>query len=125
MLVFIINGNLSTTTDLGTQHPRKPSIPAKRSKPDSLTPPNGSDCAMYVEQKSLMDVIPASSCAPSFSARRVERVKMFEPRPKSQSLASAMDSSSLFVLTMASTGPKTSSRAMRMSCVMPEITVGG
>merc|ERR1719329_990523 len=61
-----------------------------------------------------MEVIPASSCEPSFSARLVERVKTFDPRPKSQSFASEMDSSSLFVLTMASTGPKTSSRAIRI-----------
>ena len=52
----LMRGNRSTTTDLGTQHPRKPSTPANRSKPDSLTPPNGSDWAMYVEQKSLIEV---------------------------------------------------------------------
>ena len=100
-------------------------MPAKRSNPDSLTPPNGRDCAMYVEQKSLIEVIPASSWEPSFSARLVDLVKTFEPRPKSQSFARAIDSASLLVFTMARTGPNTSSRAMRMSCVMPEMTVGG
>ena len=71
----LMSGNRSTTTDLGTQHPRKPSTPANRSKPDSFTPPNGSDWAMYVEQKSLTEVMPASNCWPSFSARFCSRQK--------------------------------------------------
>ncbi len=34
-------------------------MPAKRSKPECLTPPKGSDWHMYVVAKSLIDVMPA------------------------------------------------------------------
>ena len=54
-----MSGMPSTTTDLTLQHPRKPSMPANRSNPLSLTPPKGSDCAMYVAQKSFTVVMPA------------------------------------------------------------------
>jgi hypothetical protein len=37
------NGRLSTTTLFMWQHPRRPSIPANRSNPDSLTPGCGKE----------------------------------------------------------------------------------
>jgi hypothetical protein len=37
------NGTLSTTTLFMWQHPRRPSIPANRSNPDSLTPGCGKE----------------------------------------------------------------------------------
>ena len=121
----LMRGNRSTTTDLGTQHPRKPSTPANRSKPDSLTPPNGSDWAMYVEQKSLIEVMPASNCCPSCSARFLLPAKTFEPKPKSQSFANRTASSSDLTLQIDNTGPKTSSFMIFMSCVTFKRTVGG
>jgi hypothetical protein len=38
------NHTLSSTTLFCRQHARRPSGPAKRSKPLHFTPPNGSDC---------------------------------------------------------------------------------
>ena len=119
-----IPGIPSTTTDLTLQHPRRPSMPAKRSNPLSLTPPKGSDCAMYVAQKSLIVVIPALSCAPTLSALRL-LPKTLEPKPKSHSFARATASSSLWILTMDKTGPNTSSFMIVMPCVTPVSTVGG
>ncbi len=55
--------HLSSQTALGTQRPRRPSMPAKRSNPLSFTPPKGSDWHMYVVAKSLIDVMPA--CNPA------------------------------------------------------------
>ena len=89
-----IPGTPSTTTDFTWQHPRSPSTPAKRSNPDSFTPPNGSDCAMYVAQKSFTVVIPAFNFAPTRSARFLDQ-NTLDPSPKSQSFASATASSSL------------------------------
>lgn len=121
----LMNGKRSTTTDLGTQHPRKPSTPAKRSKPDSFTPPNGNDWAMYVEQKSFTEVMPASSSFPIRSAFFLEPAKTFEPKPKSQSFANRMASSSEDTLHIDKTGPKTSSLMILISCVTFNNTVGG
>lgn len=64
----MISGNpwqahLSSQTALGMHMPLRPSMPAKRSKPLSFTPPKGSDWHMYVVAKSLMDVIPACTHA--------------------------------------------------------------
>ena len=119
-----IPGMPSTTTDFTLQHPRRPSMPAKRSNPLSLTPPNGSDCAMYVAQKSLMVVMPALSWEPTSSARRV-LPKTLEPRPKSHSFASATASSSLRILTMERTGPNTSSFMIFIEWFTFVSTVGG
>ena len=58
----LLKAHLSSATALGTVMPRSPSMPAKRSKPECFTPPNGSDWHMYVVAKSLMLVIPA--CMP-------------------------------------------------------------
>ena len=46
------------------------------------------------------------------------------PRPNSESLASAIASSSEATVTIGTTGPKISSRMMRMSCVTPVSTAG-
>ena len=46
------------------------------------------------------------------------------PRPNSESLASAIASSSSSTVTIGTTGPKISSRMMRMSWVTPVSTAG-
>ena len=46
------------------------------------------------------------------------------PRPNWESFASAIASSSDSAVTIGITGPKISSRMMRMSCVTPVSTVG-
>ena len=46
------------------------------------------------------------------------------PRPNSESLASSIASSSSSTVTIGTTGPKISSRMIRISCVTPVSTAG-
>ena len=100
-------------------------MPAKRSNPEYLTPPNGSDCDMYVEAKSLMLDMPVLSLAAIRRARLLLPQKTLDPSPKSLSFANSIASSSVLNDTTDMTGPKTSSCQMRIESVTPVRMVGG
>ena len=64
---------------------------------------------------------PARRCARPW---RGSCVQTEAPRPNSESFASAIASSSSSTVTIGTTGPKISSRMIRMSCVTPVSTAG-
>mmetsp|Transcript_22471 Transcript_22471/g.67438 ORF Transcript_22471/g.67438 Transcript_22471/m.67438 type:complete len:288 (-) Transcript_22471:1036-1899(-) len=109
------------------QRPRRPSGPANLSKPDSPTPPNGSDCDRYVvPSRSLTEDMPALRRAATALARAVEPAKAQDERPKPEEFAFATASSSDAVGSKTHMmGPKISSVAMRAVMGTSTSTVGG
>ena len=72
----------------------------------------------------LMPSMPAWICSRKCRAAAPESVKMEQALPNCEPLVNAMASSSVFVRTIDSTGPKISSRATRMSPVARSSNVG-
>ncbi len=73
---------------------------------------------------SLIHTMPDSSSPAIRSPRARSEVHTDAPSPKSESLASATASASESTTMIGSTGPKISSRMIRISCVTPVSTAG-
>ena len=89
-----------------------------------MTPPHEHWQAPWLNMWSLIQTIPASSSRAIRSPLLRSEVHTEAPRPKSESLASATASSSESTTTIGSTGPKISSRMIRISWVTPVRTAG-
>ena len=87
-------------------------------------PPQAHWHAPWLNMWSLIQTMPASSSAAKRSPRARSEVQTEAPRPNTLSLASASASSSLSQTMIGTTGPKISSRMIRISWVTPVSTAG-
>ena len=97
-------------------HSYSPNLEWERPRPESLTPPQEQEAAPWVYMWSLIQTMPASIRRAMRSPLARSAVQTEAPRPNSESLASAIASSSASTVTIGTTGPKISSRMIRMSC---------
>ena len=114
----------SHTRSLTLTHSYSPNFEWVRPRPESLTPPHAHWQAPWLNMWSLIHTIPDCSSAAIRSPRARSEVHTDAPSPNSESLASATASASESTTMIGSTGPKISSRMIRMSCVTPVSTAG-
>ena len=96
----------------------------ERPTPESLTPPQAHWQAPWLKEWSLTQTMPDSIRRAIRSPFWRSLVQTEAPRPNSESLARSIASCSESTTTIGSTGPKISSRMIRISCVTPVSTVG-
>src|SRR5438270_11269 len=96
-------------------HSYRPNFECVRPSPDSLTPPHEHWQAPWLNMWSLIHTMPASSSRATRSPLLRSDVHTEAPRPKSESLARPSASSSESTTMIGSTGPKISSRMIRIS----------
>ncbi len=89
-----------------------------------MTPPHAHWHAPWLNMWSLIQTIPDSSSAAIRSPRARSAVHTDAPSPKFESLASVIASASESTTMIGRTGPKISSRMIRMSWVTPVSTAG-
>ena len=106
----------------GSVYSSSASGPSSRPSPLCFTPPNGYMALIMCQ--SLTHTVPDSSRRAIPSARTLSVLHTPADRPYSLSFAIATASSSSRWVSTTSTGPKISSRAMRMSLVAPVRIVG-
>ena len=92
------------------------SAPCARPTPDILYPPNGA--SVWTLELQLTESTPVRTARAIRIARPMSRVQIDPDRPYGLSFASRTASSSVSKGMIATTGPKISSRAIRM----PEVT---
>src|SRR5450755_4906788 len=109
----------SHTRSLTLTHSYSPNLECVRPSPEFLTPPQEHWQAPWLNMWSLIHTMPDSSSPATRSPLARSEVQTEAPRPKSESLANATASSSESTITIGSTGPKISSRMIRISCVTP------
>src|SRR5437588_9627862 len=114
----------SHTRSLTLTHSYSPNLECVRPSPDSLTPPQEHWQAPWLNMWSLIQTMPDSISRAIRSPLLRSEVHTEAPRPNCESLASDTPSSSESTTTIGSTGPKISSRMIRMSCVTSVSTVG-
>ena len=92
--------------------------------PLDFAPPCGASLIPKQETTSLTITVPARMRLARRSPRTWSRVKTLAASPNSESFASLTASSSLLNAITGSTGPKVSSRIIRIAWVMSASTVG-
>src|SRR5919112_2823536 len=114
----------SQVTSLMFTHSYSPNFECDRPRPELFTPPHEHEQAPWLNMWSFTQTIPACTRPAIRSPFARFIVHTDAPRPNSESFASAIPSSSSSTVTIGTTGPKISSRMIRMSCVTPVSTAG-
>src|SRR5215213_237538 len=114
----------SQVTSLTFTHSYSPNFECERPSPELLTPPHEQEQAPWLNIWSFTQTMPASTRRARRSPFARFMVQTEAPSPNSESFARATASSSSSTVTIGTTGPKISSRMIRMSWVTPVSTAG-